>query len=148
MRTLAARHERPLLVLFGILYAVLPVVRRHVWWAAGSLAVIAPLAAWASKLSGDAFRARIVRSGTTDAEFFRMLDQHRSFGTWTAYLTTALGIVVLVLVFVIAKRVPTEGGNAALSLVASIVTVALALVTAYYIFRTGDSGSHIVWRNS
>jgi lysozyme family protein len=35
------------------------------------------------------------------------------------------------------------GGGAAIAL--AVITVALALASLYYVYRTGDSGAHIVW---
>jgi glucan phosphoethanolaminetransferase (alkaline phosphatase superfamily) len=139
----------PLLVVAAIAYAAVPFTRRYVWWAALALAVVAPGAAWAAKLSGQAFRDRLVRNGAKDPTFLADIDNHMNFGTWTAYLATILGVLTLLLVLVIAKR-PVDGevaagGSTIVTIVSAVVIVAVAVATGYYVFRAGDTGAHIVW---
>jgi hypothetical protein len=139
----------PLLVLAAIAYAAVPFTRRYIWWAALALAVLGPGAAWAAKLSGQAFRDRLIRNGAKDPTFLGNIDTHMNFGTWTAYLATILGVLMLLLVLVVAKR-PVDGqvaaaGSAVVSIVAAVVVIGVAVATGYYVFRTGDTGAHIVW---
>ncbi|OLB75050.1 MAG: hypothetical protein AUI14_22105 [Actinobacteria bacterium 13_2_20CM_2_71_6] len=127
----------PLLVLASLTYALVPRLRGRVGWVAVLLALAAPLSALVAKLSGDAFRARIARLGTTP-QILAKVDGHRSLGTITVYVVAALGLVVLALVLL--KNLPR-----AVSVVLVIATVGLSAASAYYVYRTGDSGAHIVW---
>jgi hypothetical protein len=138
----------PLQVLAAIGYAVAPFTRRYIWWAVLGLAVVGPAAAVAAKESGEAFRARLVRKGASGT-FLSDIDKHMTFGNLTAYLSVALGVLMLVLVLLIAKR-PVDGqasggGSKVLMIISAVVIVALAGATGYYAFRAGDSGAHIVW---
>jgi hypothetical protein len=145
----------PLQVLAAIAYAAVPFTRRSIWWAVLGLAVLAPIAAWAAKLSGQAFRDRLIRHGAKDPKFLGDIDTHMSFGNMTAYFATGLGVLMLVLVLVLVK--PPASGPAALAstggsahsgvvqLASAVVVVVVAAIAGYYVFRTGDTGAHIVW---
>lgn len=138
----------PLLVLASIAYAAVPFTRRYIWWATLALAVVAPGAAWAARLSGLAFRDRLVRNGAKDPTFLADIDEHMNFGSWTAYLSTGLGVLMILLVLVLAKR-PVDGqaaaGSAVVTIVSAVVVIALSAATAYYVFKAGDTGARIVW---
>jgi uncharacterized membrane protein len=132
----------PLLVLAALVYALVPRLRPRVGWLLVGLAVIAPLCTLASKLSGDAFRARLARHHAS-AQLLAQVDGHRHLGTILVYLAAGLGVVSLLLVLLPAAR-RTE----ALSLALVVLTVGLSLASAYYVFRTGDTGAHIAWGGS
>jgi uncharacterized membrane protein len=127
----------PLLVIVGLVYAFVPRLRGRVGWVAVLLALAAPGAAFFAKLSGDAFRARLARHGT-GSEILAKVDAHRALGTDTLYWTIGLAVVVLALVLL--RNVPR-----AVSLVLMVLTAGLGLASAYYVYRTGDSGAHIAW---
>ena len=144
----------PLQVLFAIGYAFVPWVRRHAAWTVAALVVVAPGAALFAKLSGDAFRARLVRNHTASPQGLINIDNHRSYGTMTVYWTT--GLAVLMLIMLLAQRVAVRGtaqanliiqpnGSVVLGAVLSIVVLAVAVATGYYVFKTGDTGAHIVY---
>ena len=146
----------PLQVVAALAYALVPFVRRHVAWLVVSLAVAAPLAAWLAKLSGDAFRRRLTRNGTAGADLLRKIDQHSSYGDATLYASAVLGVLMILLVWVQVSRSrravaggDSAGGSRPASMVtAAVLTVAvlaMGLATGYYVFRTGDSGAHMVW---
>jgi uncharacterized membrane protein len=130
----------PLLVLATLAYVFLPRYRGRFAWAAVALAVIAPLSALGAKLSGDAFRARLAGKGAS-GNLLSQVDHHRTLGTITVYVVVALGLVVLALVLM---RTPAR----AVSLVLSVLAIGLALVSAYYVYRTGDAGARIAWGTS
>ncbi len=129
----------PLLIFAGLVYAFVPQLRSRVAWAVAILAVVGPLSALAAKLSGDAFRARIVRKHLASPEILSKVDAHRHFGTLTVYLSVALGVVVLLLLLVPALRQRVIGA------VSAVVVLGLAVATGYYVYRTGDTCAHIVW---
>jgi hypothetical protein len=134
----------PLFVASVIGYALVPRLRAFLGWLTAALAVVAPLAALFSKLSGDAFRARLVHRGLRPGDLLGKIDAHRHFGTYTVWFTAAAAVVTLVMLYL--RRM--EGGSKALDLTLRVVAVVLSLVAAYYVIRTGDSGAHIVWQNS
>jgi hypothetical protein len=146
----------PLQVLAALAYALVPFVRRHVAWLVVALAVAAPLAAWLAKLSGDAFRRRLTRNGTAGPSLLPKIDQHSSYGDATLYASAVLGVLMIVLVWVQVSRSRRALGatdaagssHPASMVVAAVLTVgvlAMAVATGYYVFRTGDSGAHMVW---
>ena len=134
----AAVAAVPLLALAGVAYALVPRLRPRVGWLAVLLALVAPLTLLVSKLSGDAFRARIEHKKLANAEIFAKIDAHRALGTVTLYWTIGLAVAVLLLVLL-------RNQARALSIVLSVVTVVLALISVWYVYRTGDAGAKIVW---
>jgi hypothetical protein len=144
----------PLQVAAAIAYAVVPFTRRYIWWVVLALAVVAPGAAWFAKLSGTALKARLIRNGVVSNEFLPKIDQHNSFGDMTAYFSTALGVLMLLMVLVVTKR-PAEGerstsllpasGNMVVSVLMMVGIIVIGGFTGYYVFRTGDSGAHMIW---
>jgi Predicted membrane protein (DUF2231) len=143
----------PLQVAAAIAYAVVPLTRRYIWWAVVGLAVIAPGAAWFAKLSGTALKDRLIRNNVVSNEFLPKIDAHNSFGDKTAYFSTALGVLMLLMVLVVTKR-PVEGersaslvggGNMIVSVLMLVGIIVIGGITGYYIFRTGDSGANMVW---
>jgi hypothetical protein len=138
----------PLAVAAAIAYALVPYVRRYTAWIVVALAVVAPLAATAAKLSGDAFRARLIRHGAHDPTFLGKIDAHSAFGRSTLYWSLGLGVLMLLLVFLPTLRAGAAASAAtsmAAKVVLIVVTVAVAGITGYYVFRAGDAGAHIVW---
>ncbi|MCP2327931.1 putative membrane protein [Hamadaea flava] len=126
----------PLLALFAIVYAFVPRWRAKTGWLTAGLAVLAPLAALAAKLSGDKFIA-----ARFPAQKPLKVLQHRSFGTATFWWTLALGLAVGLLFWVLQRTPQTPW----LRTGAQVVVLVLAVVTAYYVVRTGDSGAESVW---
>lgn len=135
----------PLLVLAGVVYALVPSVRRWVTWAVLGLAVVAPTAAWIATLSGNRFRNRLAGQGLAQQVLTR-IDEHRVFGDRTLWATLGLAVVSVLLVAV--HRFWT-GGTGPAKLLANILlavgVVALGAVSLYYVYKTGDSGARIVW---
>jgi uncharacterized membrane protein len=132
----------PLLVIAALVYSLVPSLRQRVGWLLVGLAVIAPLCALVSKLSGDAFRARLAKRHAS-TQLLSQIDGHRHLGTILVWLVAALGVVALVLALLPAAR---QGRAVSLALV--VLTVGLSLANAYYVFRTGDTGAHIAWNGS
>lgn len=146
----------PLLGLTAIAYAFVPWVRSHLRLVVAGLAVIAPVAATITKLSGDAFFDRGIARGQITEGFIPVIKEHQSFGNWTMIWTIVLGVVTLALVNIVAPRAAAVG-TAAVSgatawrtnpilqwVLTGLVTV-VAVLSIYYVIRTGDSGAHAVW---
>jgi hypothetical protein len=65
------------------------------------------------------------------------------FGTLTFWFTLALGVVTLVMVILTVRR--SASLPRAVDLGLGVIMIALAAVSGYYVFRTGDSGATAVW---
>src|SRR5262245_54484669 len=74
----------PLQIAAAVVYGVVPPVRRQIWWAVLGLAVVAPVAAWAAKFSGEAFEQRLLRNGTIGTNFDK-ITEHASFAASTTW---------------------------------------------------------------
>lgn len=135
----------PLLVVGAIVFAVWPAVRGRIDWAVGALAVVAPLVATAAVLSGNNLRQQVVGASTTTPLAVKIL-RHEAYGHDTLWFTIALGVVTLAVVGYSWQLKRVGGSEIALVRVGSaVVTVVLAAVVGYYVYRTGDSGARMVW---
>jgi uncharacterized membrane protein len=132
----------PLLALAAIVYAVVGRWRAKIGWAVVLLAVVAPITALVAKLSGEELYDRLLAQGVS-GRGAEIIDDHMGFGTRTFWFSLALGVVALVMVFATVRRPGSLPRAADLGL--SVVVVALAAITGYYVFRTGDSGATAVW---
>jgi hypothetical protein len=128
-------------------------VRRWTAWFVVATAVAGPLAALVAKLSGDAFRIRLVRNGTCDAGLLARIDEHRSFATNAVWASAALGVLALVLVAVLVGRArraadpsqPAGSGSTVLTVILMVLVLGVSGVAGYYMFQAGDSGARLVW---
>jgi hypothetical protein len=146
----------PLLALGGIAYAVAPFIRRHFRWPVGLLALAAPGAVVGAKLSGDQFKKNPNMSAPQQQA---KIANHENFGNTAMWWTLGLGVAVLVLVILVrampnpTRRGPDDtlvtprssGTPLLLQIILGVVTVGLAGIAMYYVFKTGDSGAHMVW---
>lgn len=138
----------PLAALAAILYVVWPGVRKHIWWAVLGLGVVAPVTAWSAVLSGQEYeRIWMDRIGPDpqgpSLDLLNEINQHQSYGNMTAYLTTALGVVMLATVLwaIPGPLVKASASPKVVRLVVGVITVGLALASLYYVIRTGDAGA-------
>jgi len=150
----------PLLVGFALAYALVPFVRRFTWWIVIGLAVIAPFAAWFATISGNRLRTRLAAGGISP-DVLRNIDVHRDWGDKTLWATVGLAVLSAALVALNMLRRPATGtgdgdapggtpaarstGSMVLTIVVTVALVVFAGFSAYYVFKTGDSGAHTVW---
>jgi hypothetical protein len=134
----------PLLALTAVLYAVWPGSRRHIRWPLVAFALASPGAVFFAKESGEQFSAnRAFQSPQVKALVF----EHEGYADKLFWWILGLALVALVMAFMI----PADGGSAPLGApvaahwVASGLAVVLAVVSAYYVYKTGDSGAHMAW---
>jgi uncharacterized membrane protein len=132
----------PLLALGAIVYAVVPRWRSRIGWAVILLAIVAPIVTFVSMESGKKLYDRLIANGLKGTGK-QMLDNHMGFGTLTFWFTLALGVVALVMAVLTVRKPRSLPRLADLGL--AVITVALAAISGYYVFRTGDSGAHVVW---
>lgn len=132
----------PLLALGAVVYAVVPRWRPQTGWAVLLLAIVAPICAYVTRESGLKFYYRVIARGISPRGRV-MLDQHMHFGTRTMWYSIALGGVTLILVAATLRSRASLPRFASIGL--AVITIALAAISGYYVFRTGDSGAHVVW---
>ena len=133
----------PLLALGAVVYAIVPRWRSRISWAVLLLAIVAPVCAFVTRESGVHLYNRVIARGISPAGR-RILDNHMHFGTLTMWFTIALGVVTLIMVLATARR-PGNRLPRAADLGLAVIMVALAAISGYYVFRTGDSGATAVW---
>ena len=131
----------PLLALGAIAYAVIPGWRPRIGWAVVALAVIAPITCFVARQSGQQLYNRVVAQGMR-GKALATLNKHMSFGSQTFWWVLGLGVVTLVMVLLTWRtgRLPMV-----VSAAGSVVMIVLAVISGYYVYRTGDSGATVVW---
>jgi uncharacterized membrane protein len=132
----------PLLAVGAIAYAVVPRLRPRIGWIMFLLAIIGPICTYVAKESGQKFYERVTKNGVS-AKGKEMLDAHMGFGDMTVWFTLALGLATLLMVIITLRKSSSLPRVADLGL--AVIVVALAAISGYYVFRTGDSGAHVVW---
>jgi hypothetical protein len=133
----------PLLALAAIVYALVARWRSRIGWAVLLLAIVAPVSALVTMLSGTQLYDNLKSEGRVSDAGIAILDDHMGFGTLTFWFSLALGIVSLIMVIATQRNSAKLPRPADLGL--SVVMVALAAISGYYVFRTGDSGATAVW---
>ncbi|GAB3648977.1 hypothetical protein [Glycomyces tarimensis] len=160
----------PLLVLFGLVYLLVPPLRRRVGWVVAALTLIAPAAAYGSIWSGEQFADFLYPDGWPEA-----VDEHHDFG-WRL-LWVLVGLVPVWWLFAALERGrraaiardagtaapagdsegdtvpsggadPAAGGRRIVMLVLGVIAFALLCLAAYMIYSSGDSGARMVWEGS
>ncbi|HEX5595033.1 MAG TPA: DUF2231 domain-containing protein [Micromonosporaceae bacterium] len=134
----------PLLVLAGVLYALIPKLRGRIGWVAVLLAVVGPLSALLAMRSGDEL-AEVLTAKNYPPQILDQVAEHQEYGESTLWFSLGLGAATGLLIFV------TSGNRWVRDLPAVVryglagLVVVLGVVTAYYVFKTGDTGSRAVW---
>jgi hypothetical protein len=149
----------PLQVLSVYAYALLPFARRFLTWLVVALAVVGPVSAFAAKLSGDAFRRRLVRNHMASRELLSTVAQHSNYANLAVYGSTLLGVLTVLLVVVLVARArrprnpeadkpeTTKPGKGSAALVIALTVVALGIGagTGFFVFKAGDTGARMEW---
>ncbi|MEU8383637.1 hypothetical protein [Streptosporangium sp. NPDC048865] len=131
----------PLLAVLAAVYALAPRTRPVLTWAVVGLAPVVPVSVLAARQSGEALEEG--RFASIEGKLGERIAEHASFGTPMLLVAFALGLVAAALVYV------TRGGRfgRTAELAVSALTVVLAVVSLYYVVRTGHSGAVAVWGN-
>ena len=132
----------PLLVLAAIVYAAVGRWRPRIGWAVVLLGLAAPVTSFVAMESGKALRDRLVEQGVS-GRGAEIINDHMDYGTLTFWFSLALGVVSIVMVLLTSRRDRSLPRAADLGL--AVIMVALAAVTGYYVYLTGDSGATAVW---
>lgn len=146
----------PLQLLGAIVYAFLPGLRTRIGWAVIALAVVGPATAWVARLSGQELEQRMIDNGVSDATVLGGINQHQDYGVKTAWAALALGALTIGFMVLVRRSASVPAGDAAVSTSSSgsvavewvlrVAILVLAGFTAYYTFKTGDTGAHLVWK--
>jgi hypothetical protein len=162
----------PLLVLGAIGYAVLPFLRRQMRWPVGLVAVVAAASIFAAHESGEDFSGN---KNFSSPQMKALIATHEGYADKAQWFTFALAAVTLIMLFLVGPGASVRpgfgstsarsadetsgpgGGNTLvaertrtgtpviLQVVLAVAAIALALVDAYYCYKTGDSGAHMAW---
>lgn len=135
----------PLLIAAAIAYAAVPQVRKRIDWAVVALAIVAPFAALFAKLSGQSLKTRLIDKKLVTPQVLQQISVHNSFGNKTFWWTIVLGVVTLALFAYTVMRGTTASPSMVVRVVSTVVMIGLGAIVGYYVFRTGDTGAHIVW---
>ncbi|MEU4229893.1 DUF2231 domain-containing protein [Nonomuraea sp. NPDC026600] len=135
----------PLLAGASVAYAVLSRWRPMLAWAVVLLSVGAPAAVFAAKESGESLKQ--ARFASADGTLSQRISTHESFANPLLLSAAGLGVAALLLVYATSPSRGSLGDRFGrpVTLVLSGVTVLLAVVVGYFVFRAGDSGARAVW---
>ena len=136
----------PLLVAAAAAYAVLPRRRAYVAWAVVLLSLAAPAAVFAAKESGESLKA--ARFASADGTLGARISTHQSYASPLLLSVLGLAVAALLLVYATSPARDSIGRDRfgrPVTLALSALTLVLAAVAGYYVFRAGDSGARAVW---
>jgi uncharacterized membrane protein len=131
----------PLLALGSIVYGVVPRWRPRVGWAVLLLSIVTPIVCFVTRESGEKLYDRVYPNSSPAGK--TMLDNHMHYGSTTFWWVLALGIVSLVTVILTGRKTSSLPRVADMGL--AVVMIVLAVISGYYVYKTGDSGAHVVW---
>jgi hypothetical protein len=134
----------PLLVIAGLVHAFVPRVRGRVGWAALLLAVAAPLTAFVATQSGEALQ-KVFVAKNYPPQILDQVAEHQRYGDLTFWFTLGLGLSTALLVAVTSghPRLPRLPWWVSLASTGGIVI--FGILSAAYIYLTGESGAEAVW---
>ncbi|MGH3662652.1 MAG: hypothetical protein ACRDT8_02030 [Micromonosporaceae bacterium] len=154
----------PLLALVGVVYVLIPPLRRKLDWALVPLAVAAPASVWAARMSGEAFQARLAGKDMMPPELADAVAVHAGHSWVLWWLALALGGVSLLLVLsdlFLGQREPVDfeaeaagtGKRTGVFRIIVIVLLGLGLLglagaSGWYVYQTGHTGGSMVWEGS
>ncbi|MEV0644023.1 DUF2231 domain-containing protein [Phytomonospora sp. NPDC050363] len=159
----------PLLGLFAAAYALVPKVRRNIGWAVVALAVIAPVVAFAAKLSGQNLAGQRLEEMRESPEAAQAaatsFNDHSQYGDVLVWLVLALAIGALVHAGLASRRLdafartrkigpagswlgadePAGSTRGIVMIVLGAVLVILAVASCWYVFKAGHTGAEMLW---
>jgi hypothetical protein len=134
----------PLLAVLGIAYVALPRWRSRLDWAAGILAVVAPLTAFVAVESGEAFTDALVARGF-QGQILDQIFEHSRYGDILFRIVVPLGIAVILLLVATSGHPRVPRLPALVTPVLGVAVVALSIAALIYVYLTGHSGAQAVW---
>ncbi|MBA3489940.1 MAG: hypothetical protein H0T78_10465 [Longispora sp.] len=164
----------PMLILLTLAYVFLPFIRSAFIWPYLLLCLITPGAVFLARESGLRFEQRQSDSVPLPQELADQINEHQDYGMMLLWFVSVLSIVsIFFLALDWARRrvkananakaavaspptlstppaapEPAARGRMVMMLVSRTVMVILAGVSAWYVYKTGDSGARMVWSGS
>jgi hypothetical protein len=134
----------PLLVIAGLAYALVPRVRSRIGWAVALLAVAAPVAAFVATQSGEELKEVLIAKGYPP-ETIALVTKHEGYGDLTMWFTLGLAVTSALLLVVTSEnpRVARLPSWVWLPITAGVVV--FGVLSAVYVYLTGDTGAEAVW---
>ncbi|MFK3984646.1 DUF2231 domain-containing protein [Micromonospora sp. NPDC050397] len=133
----------PLLVLLAIGYGVLPRFRARIGWAVAALAVAAPAASLVAKLSGAELLEVLTAKGYPPP-ILEQLAEHQGYGDLLFWFTLGLGVTAGLMLWSTSARASGKVPSWLAPVFTGLVVV-FGVLSAVYVFLTGDSGAQVVW---
>lgn len=134
----------PLLVIVGLVYAFVPRLRGRIGWAALLLAVAAPVTAFVARLSGEALQ-KVLVAKNYPPQILGQVAEHQGYGNRTLWFTLGLAVSTALLVVVTSGHRRVAGLPPWARLACTAGVVVFGVLSAVYVYRTGESGAHAVW---
>lgn len=134
----------PLLIVVALGYAVVVRLRAVTEWAVVALAVLAPIATWATRESGYRLEDRLAERDALPEELAADVNEHAELSYVLIWLVA--GLAVAAIAVVVANRVTSPQAPIAIGLVVAVI--ALSVLSAIYLYRTGDLGARMVWEGT
>lgn len=106
------------------------------------LAVVAPASALFAKLSGEELLEALIAKGYPPP-IVAQLTEHQGYGDLLFWFALGLGIVAGLLLYVTSARGANLPGW--VTLVVTGLVIVLGVLSAVYVYLTGDSGAQVVW---
>jgi 4-amino-4-deoxy-L-arabinose transferase-like glycosyltransferase len=135
----------PLLALIAVGYGVLPRQRGRIGWAAAILAVVGPVTAFFAKESGEELE-HVLTAKNYPPEILQQVQEHGEYGGQLFWWTLGLGVATGLLLFATGRHPRVSALPSWVGLLLTGVVVVLGLITAGYVYLTGDSGAQAVWK--
>lgn len=134
----------PLLALLAIGYGVLPRFRARIGWAVAALAVAAPAATLFAKLSGEELLEVLTAKGYPP-QILDQLAEHQGYGDLLFWFSLGLGVSAGLLLFATSERGRRGNLPGWLTPVFTGLVIVFGVLSAVYVYLTGDSGAQVVW---
>lgn len=159
-----------LLVFGGLVYLLVPPVRRLIGWAVAALVLISPAAVYGTVWSGEQFANYLYPNGWTEP-----VQQHQNNGWWLLWTLVALIPVWFVFAgldrgrraalqrgegapapaadsdgdtVAVGASDPAASGRKVIMFIVGLVALALLGLAAWWLFRSGHTGAEMVWGNT
>lgn len=155
-----------LLVLGGVVYVLLPPLRQRIGWAVAALVLVSPATVFATIVTGRQLADYNERDGWSEA-----VSQHHDYAFWLLWTLVALVPVWLLLAALDRGRRaaqargaeapapatdedgetpagssdPAAGGRRVVMFIVGLVALALLLLAAWWLFKTGHACAEITW---
>ncbi|WP_412540416.1 DUF2231 domain-containing protein [Longispora sp. K20-0274] len=153
----------PLLALVGVIHVLVPPLRARFSWVLVLLSLIAPVASWMAKESGERFERRMNAKGDMPPDLAAKINVHQDHGEKMLWFVCALAVVALLFVALDAGRrrananvgpapaggeaaaPPAARGRMIMMIIFGLGVLALAGLSGWYVYKTGDAGARIAW---